>query len=66
MMKNKLERIRQMLIEASIDNGRSDPYLIDKLLTEHFTEWFNGYTEADLTEAAEYHFGIDLENEEIK
>ena len=55
-----------MLIETAIDNGTSDPYLIQQLLTEHFTKMFGEYTDADLTEAAEYHFGIDLENEEIK
>ena len=66
MMKDKLERIRQMLIETAIDNGTSDPYLIQQLLTEHFTKMFGEYTDVDLTEAAEYHFGIDLENEEIK
>ena len=63
MMKNKLEQIRQLLINTATENAKNDREFIDQLITEYYTLTFSKYTDDDLIESAEYHFGIEVELE---
>ena len=65
MMKNKLEQIRQLLITTATENAKNDREFIDQLITEYYTLTFSKYTDEDLIEAADYHFGIDIDTDEI-